>query len=184
MKNTLLVLLFSIGAAGLAQAAPQRVEVRHLNGFSAVDQAKAYRSVALLEKVLNSPEFQLRVLHFSWNGQEQFADNGGLTNQQVLAKLLDRPVELDVTLYSAPIWKRLLLKDGVVGHTGPGTPRTWINRKFFRRFTAADIAGNFAHEWLHKLGFDHDFNRTLKRPYSVPYGIGELVSELASGPGL
>ena len=61
----------------------------------------------------------------------------------------------------------------------PDTSVITSNRRFFDNFTPAEIAGNLAHEWMHKIGFDHDFNSTSRRPYSVPYAVGDLVESLA-----
>lgn len=63
----------------------------------------------------------------------------------------------------------------MVGYTKPSINRISINEKFFRNFTSAQIAGNLAHEWVHKLGFDH---RSAKEYDSVPYAIGDIVAQL------
>jgi hypothetical protein len=41
----------------------------------------------------------------------------------------------------------------------------------------ADIAGTLAHEWMHLLGFTHSFRDSSLRSLSVPYAIGELVTQ-------
>ena len=64
----------------------------------------------------------------------------------------------------------------------PDTMRIWIHKKFFRRssWTPVDVAANMAHEWVHKIGFGHDYYYTEDRPYSVPYAIGNIVAEVAN----
>jgi hypothetical protein len=37
-----------------------------------------------------------------------------------------------------------------------------------------------AHEYCHKIGFEHSVQPTPSRPFSVPYGIGNIVEELAN----
>jgi hypothetical protein len=36
------------------------------------------------------------------------------------------------------------------------------------------------HEWLHKLGFGHSYYYSTSRNYSVPYGIGKIMMDLAA----
>jgi hypothetical protein len=84
----------------------------------------------------------------------------------------DYELDVDLTIYHSR-WS------STVGYTYPNTVRTWINRKFFSRYGLAEICGNVAHEYCHKIGFEHSFQPTPSRPFSVPYGIGNLVEELA-----
>jgi len=39
------------------------------------------------------------------------------------------------------------------------------------------VAGNLAHEWTHKIGFDH---KSAAEHDSAPYAIGYIVDELAA----
>jgi hypothetical protein len=34
------------------------------------------------------------------------------------------------------------------------------------------------HEWMHKLGFNHDTKWSASREYSVPYAIGNIFEEI------
>lgn len=154
-----------------------------LTGFSAEEKNKVYQAAAVLEQVLNSVAFKNRVLNFRWNGEKQFADNNELSNEEILIKLkeanelllneIDHIANFELTIYNPNFFGR-----NVVGYTYPDSLQIFMNRNFFSSFTAAEVAGNMAHEWTHKLGFDHDFNSTAKRPYSVPYAIGDIVNEI------
>jgi hypothetical protein len=70
-------------------------------------------------------------------------------------------------------------KSDVLGFTRPTTKRIWMNSKYFNKHTPAEVASHLTHEWLHKLGFDHDRERTPERPYSVPYAVGYIVKGIA-----
>ena len=61
----------------------------------------------------------------------------------------------------------------------PNEIKIWMNSKFFDQNNPAKVTENMMHEWLHKIGFKHDYERTLTRPYSVPYAIGYLVGRIA-----
>ena len=162
-----------------------RVQIDALQNFSPVESERTDRAALVLEAALNSDEFRRGVLDFTWNGKQTFANNNGLTNEQIYAVIMagretysdddDHVANLSLSLYSPPFFKRW----GVVGYGYPGTPQIYINRNYFKVMSMASLVGLLAHEWCHKLGFDHDYRRTAKRPYSVPYGIGSLVTEIA-----
>lgn len=165
-----------------------KVVLGALKNFSPAEEAKLRAALKLLETTMNSPEFKARVLEFKYLGKFQFAQNEGLTNAQVYDKLMagaeqlspsiDSEMDLSLELYTPPWWKRL--RNNVVGYTNPGTAVIFMNRSFFSRFELWEIAANIAHEWTHKLGFDHDFNATARRPYSVPYAVGSIVNAIAA----
>ncbi len=74
-------------------------------------------------------------------------------------------------------------RKGVIGYTNQSTKTVYMNTRFLNMsdYTAGDVAANILHEWMHKLGFDHDFNSTGRRPCSVPYGSGNIVDNITSG---
>jgi hypothetical protein len=185
----LFVGLLWAGTSTPAQATTARVlrVAATTEGFSPADLTKLDRALMLVERVLNSEEFHRKVLGFEWRAQRRFAENQGLTNEAILARIFDaeehsrpgRNGTLDLKLQlvrSRNPWSR------VPGWTRPGDDTIWLNSRFFRRsdWTAADVAGNLVHEWLHQLGFTHPYQATPDRPFTVPYAVGEIVSDLLS----
>ena len=151
-----------------------------LRDFSSSQAAKMDEAIELLIEIVNSERFKQRVLNHTYNGLLTFVDNKGLTNAQIYQALMDgsetlnpaidSEMDIDITLYYS--------NNSTVGYTYPNSERIWVNDKFFRTNTLGKVAANVIHEWTHKLGFDHDFNRTSRRNYSVPYGIGTIVRQL------
>lgn len=160
-------------------------------GFSSKQLEKLSEAAALLERVINSSAFAEEVLNFSyqystgalwwkrWFTSKNFRWNNGDTRAQVLEKILagnelksgaDQEVDCIITLYTGD--------PGVLGYTYPSTLKTWINSHFFNDAPIYEIAGNLAHEYCHKLGYDHEYNRTSLRDYTAPYAIGYMVSRL------
>jgi hypothetical protein len=152
-----------------------------LVNFSANDQDKIIEATELIKKVVASEEFRDGILNHTYNGQKTFVDNGGLTNSQIYHRFLAGAEKLTPATNNA-IDAELELyfeTSTVVGYTNPTTKRIWMNTKYFNNYSAAQVAGNLVHEWMHKLGFGHSSSSTPSRPYSVPYAVGYLMGRLA-----
>lgn len=162
----------------------------YMRNFRDSDKEKVYKAVEILETVINSKEFKDRVLNFTFKGEKQFHRNNGLSNKEIYENLMTGEevlmpnsvgiMNFDLTLYrSKNPWSK------VKGYTKPDTMRIWMNTKFFRRtsWTSIDVAGNMAHEWVHKMGYGHAYKHNPDRPYTVPYAIGYLVGDIAREMG-
>jgi hypothetical protein len=168
---------------------PEREETANLTinaslrDFGPEKEEKMRDALDRLKIIINSKVFKSRILNHEYQGEKTFVDNGGLTNEEIYEKLMigaetlmpdeDEEVDVDITLYYK--------SNSTVGYTYPDTNRIWVNDKFFATFTLGKVAANVTHEWTHKIGFGHDFNRTAKRDFSVPYGVGTIIQELVDG---
>ena len=147
------------------------VEIHGMKNFSPAERAKFKKAMNELVKVINSREFYVR-----WMALELVQTNG-LTNKELYDLLMsgnskfqnnnDRDIDVQITMYYS--YKR------VVGYTYPSTWATWINRKFFRNFTEAEIAANVFHEDWHNKGLGH---KRASDHMSVPYAGGHLVRDM------
>ncbi len=150
--------------------------------FTSEDEAKVQRALELIKSVVQGEEFRKRVFAHSYKGKKTFVDNGGKTNEQIYQIFLEgaeklRPeknsvMDLELELYTN-------MTTNTVGYTYPSTIRIWMNRKYFDGYNDSQVARNLFHEWTHKLGFDHAQSATPSRPFSVPYGVGKIIEELA-----
>ena len=68
-------------------------------------------------------------------------------------------------------------KRGVIGYTYPNTSKQWIY-SWFLKTDYKRVAGNLAHEWCHKMGYDHKFRYNSTRKHTVPYAVGDYVAEI------
>jgi hypothetical protein len=161
-------------------------------GFTDKQLDKLNRAGELLERVINSQVFQDEVLNFSyqyytgalwwksWHTSNAFRWNNGDSNAEVLKKFLDgkelkteKDNEIDVLITIE------VMDSGVLGYTNPDTLKTWISKAFFNEAELHEIAGNLAHEYCHKRGYDHEFNPTALRDYTVPYAVGYITDRVA-----
>lgn len=150
--------------------------------FTSADIDKVEQALIFIQRIVRTEEFRSRVLNHRYDGQVQFSNNNGFTNAQIyqmlvdgaetLKPLIDNKMDLELELYTNNF-------TSTVGYTYPNTLRIWMNRKFFDRYSAEEVARNVFHEWTHKLGFGHDSNSTARRPYSVPYALGSIVQDMA-----
>lgn len=147
---------------------------------SAEQEEKLTKALEIVKKVVATEEFRDRIMNHTYGGKTTFVDNGGFSNAQIYQKILngaeslqrtvDNEMDLEVELYYAAT--------STVGYTYSTSKRIWVNTKFFNSYTAAGVAHNLFHEWLHKLGFTHASTWSTSRDYSVPYAIGYIVGEL------
>ena len=170
-----------IGTGGL------KVVIQQSSNFNASELEHLERSRAALEKAVNSEEFKQKVIHFTYQGQETYVQNNGLTNLQIYNQIMqgaeqtpqvtpaNQTMDLFVSLYTSGYFGR-----NVIGYTDPTVPTIFMNTYFYDSATPAGTAGNMMHEWMHKLGFDHDYNSTARRPSSVPYAVGYIAEDLAA----
>jgi len=160
---------------------PLFVKVMSLQGFYNDNLKKMEKAFEVLEKVVNSDEFKDRVVNFkNTKGERAFASNKGLSNEQIYEVFMEgretlRPntpgeMNFDLRLYNRS-WSR------VIGYTTPDTNLININWKYFKNFGAHEVAANLAHEWTHKIGFDHS---SAAEHDSAPYAIGYIIEEMAA----
>ena len=138
------------------------------------------KRIPLIQKELNrfiqSAEFASWILD-SKNAVD-LEQTEGLTLGQVLAKLQSSKAHLVVQFY----YQRWTT---VVGYRNPGSSVVFCNRKYHNNYTIAEEASNLAHEAAHIIdvtaplcGFQHDFDPTPRRPFSVNYRINQAFEDL------
>jgi hypothetical protein len=145
-------------------------------------ESKILDSLEAVRDVIGSEEFKEAILKHRFLGQKKFANNSGFTNLEIYHKIIagaerlnpekNNMMDLEIELFSD-------YKSNTVGYTWTGSDRIFINKKYFEGRCSPKVAGSLVHEWLHKLGFRHDVNKTRHRRYSVPYAVGSLVVKLA-----
>lgn len=150
--------------------------------MSRTKEDKVFKALELIRHVLTTEEFRNRIYNYQSRGRKSFGNNNGLSNHEVYWKILAGAERLNPTKNNTMDMEVHLYTDydsTVIGYTWPRTYKIWMNSKYFNRRSPAQIAGTLVHEWLHKIGFGHDYHVTRHRKYSVPYAVGNLVEEIA-----
>jgi hypothetical protein len=156
-------------------------DVYVLNATS-TQRSKIERAEQKIRDLVRTEEFKNRVINFTYNGVKRFVDNGGLTNTQIYYKILNgaerllptKDNEMDLKI------KTYYQNSSTVGWTSTSSMYINMNTKFLNQYTSNETAKTMVHEWLHKLGFTHSKYYSTSRNYSVPYGVGRIVMELAA----
>lgn len=108
--------------------------------------------------------------------RSQLIQTNGLTRKQVAEKIKSAVHEIPIKMYDG--------RKGVYGYTYPNDPTIYLNRYYRTQWDYdngywsidAEVS-NAVHEATHKMGFEHDYRRTSRRPYSVPYTANFAVDE-------
>lgn len=153
-----------------------------LVNFSATQTRKIEDAARIIREIIATKAFRNAVLNYQVNGVKSFANNNGLTNQQIYDRILiasetlyplkNNTLDAEIELYYE--------NSNTIGYTYASVDRIWMNTRYFDSYTSAQVAANLMHEWLHKLGFTHDFASTSMRPHSVPYAVGYMIRDLYS----
>jgi len=99
----------------------------------------------------------------------------GLSRQGVIDKIKSSKATVQVRFYYSRFSR-------VVGYRNPGENIIYCNRKYHDSYSLQDEISNIAHEILHIIdvtgplqGFQHDFNATARRPFSVNYRANAAI---------
>lgn len=143
---------------------------------------KLMEAVDLLKEVFASEEFKRKILNHRFREEYRYAYNKGLSNFQIYNRILKGREELYPYVNNAMDVEVEFFtnhKSIVIGYTWPHSKKIWMNTKYFNRFEIEEIASHLIHEWLHKLGFDHEKKRSHDRQFSVPYAVGKIALDIA-----
>lgn len=156
------------------------IKIVKLTGATEKEEKIIYDGLAALNAIWDADKFKEAVLaHKKLDGTIGF-ENTDDTNQEVWDKLHAADIEIIDEVYTPSWWERK--HDNIVVGYEDEDGSVHQNSTFLDDYENCDVADNLAHESCHVLGWSHDYEDTDIRPYSVPYGIGQIVSALISPP--
>lgn len=149
-----------------------KFDIHARKNFTKDEYNKFQRAISLGEQVLNSIEFKNKVL------SAKFRETDNKSNKEIYDMFMsgkdafNKEIDSDIDIYISMYYSA----NKVIGYTYPSTYKTWMNRKFFKKFDVTEILGNLVHEYCHNLGFGH--NIRVGRSNTVPYRIGYIARDL------
>jgi len=191
-RLSILLLTIALPAAALGQHLPVfRVNAIEIRGKTASQTEKMKLAARIFEKVLNDPEFQkeLATKTFKSDREDDLVPNPTAT--QVIEKIYEgseryKPEHnhaADIYWYAEKksFWKRLTGNCDTIGYGYPGERKIFTYTCLIdEEGSMAELVGNLAHEWSHKLGFRHRADDHSEKYETVPYVFGDLVEEHAA----
>jgi len=111
-----------------------------------------------------------------------FAPGETVYDNATVMKMINDAIEM----HHDPVSGKIVLDlDCVFGHTSatayglPSDNNIEIYSWWIDAAGLTDLMNTIFHEWLHKLGFEHDFQPTANRDDSVPYKGGDTLQDVA-----
>jgi hypothetical protein len=189
---SILLLTIALQAAAFGQHQPVfRVNAIEIKGKTAFQTEKMKRAARIFEQVLNDPEFQKELATKTFKSDRDDDLVPDPTAPQVIEKIYAAAEKYnpepnhaaDIYWYAEKksFWKKLTGKCNTIGYGYPGERKIFTYTCLIdQEDSMAELVGNLAHEWSHKLGFKHRDEYHPGKYQTVPYVFGDLVEEHAA----
>src|SRR5687767_484852 len=162
------------------------VNIVSIKGYTPSQEDFVEEALMKFEKVMNSEELKRRIVNFTCSLGRRFENNEGFSNEAIYdilyasAETYKNEIDNTADLYLELIkkkkpWPTVIKTDPPIGFGKPGGKEIYTYSWWFDKATDWEFAGHIAHEWSHKLGFDHAPKPTPTRNYSVPYAFQHIV---------
>lgn len=155
-----------------------QIKVVNITNYTQDQFPKLKEALSHFQHCINSDEFEDAIVN-----HPGFDTIDGFSNQQVYDIIMagqelnshpNRQADLDLVL-------ELKISNDAVGYTIDTTIHTF--ESMFEAQSSAFLAGHYAHEYCHTLGFK-DPDSLVDTSDNVPYEVGRIITELAMGTGL
>ena len=191
--NNKIVFLLTIFTITIFSAYGQQKVTIKLHSISGYEDYESFANLAIqkLEYVVNSEEFKQRVLN------EKFTKTNGLSNHEIYNSIIkahevqgpggtDNVIDLRIRTISIEQDGKKWIENceldswaGTIGIDGKGDGVTAICPQRLKLWSqkkdVASLAGHYAHEYMHILGFSH---KGLYKRKSLVYKIGDIVKDI------
>lgn len=187
LKSSFVIFLIGLRVAVAAQQLPAFYVNGRLTTIQESDSLKMTRALQVFEIIMNDTAFQRKLLDTTFVFDVAGDPMRNLTPRQIVDTLFSGREWYHTTVdHTADItWecneresKPLFSSTIGYGLESDSLIRTYIF--YVRENSVSAIAGNVAHEWSHKVGFDHRKRNHSGRDKTVPYIVGNLVKSFAA----
>jgi hypothetical protein len=167
----IVIALISFLGACSVLAEPYRFTLTADKTYTAQEKEQLRDTVRKINELSVDPCFQ------SWftdkSKRSQLIQTNGKTREQVAKHFATATAHARVTMYYTA--------KNVIGYRNKGSNLIHTNSKYYRntkswRGKICPRVSNTFHELAHVLGYAHDFERTKRRPFSVPYSVSSAVN--------
>lgn len=167
-----------------------RVTGEKIDGQNSIQEEKMKKALQIFEKVMNDTSFQeeLKTLVFYFDVEDD--PNRNLSTLEIIKKIYDAKehytpeADNNAQIYwkieKRGFWSGLFRGCSVIGYGEAGEKEITTYTCFYKKADLNELTGHIAHEWSHKLGFDHKKNNHSRRNETVPYAFGYLIRKHAT----
>ncbi|MFN3753695.1 hypothetical protein [Flavobacterium sp.] len=171
-----------------------KANIKDQGTYKDKDLEKLNRTLALIEKTINSQKFHDAVIGFKdfqfekykcfFNKKVKTIQLPQYTNDELLAFLLKGQSEDQTNAYM-DFKVTLSEKRGgsAIGETNANNIITTF-RAAFDSMSEEELAAHLTHEWTHTMGFEHSYSNKCDKDrdcLSVPYAIGNIIEIILTG---
>ena len=156
-------------------------------GLTAEREQQMKAALHIFELVMNDTAFQRALLNTKFVFDVPNDPNINLSTLQIVSKIYAgkefyKPMEDNVANVHWIIVKKrrpIFTRHPALGEGAEDGVEIFTYTWFFDSGDIAEITGHIAHEWSHKIGFEHAFHPHPGRDDTVPYAFGYLVRDFA-----
>ena len=148
---------------------------------------KARRAVELMNKAINSKEFKDEVLAFEFTDRRyRYSPNDNwqeIADNEKIYDIILKGNEQYNNREDDYRWTLKIKLGRFLRQVGRREQDLIITQNWFIKSSSTtdiDLAAHWVHEYAHVLGFHHDYDRTDRRPKSIPYALGTIVKKVLS----
>jgi hypothetical protein len=150
------------------------IKTASAHGFTTDELHKLENAMIAANRVLASDAFKQGLLaHKDERGISGFA--GSLCTPATVCRVMtegDASLTLFIQSYS---WWNFGKRSEVAHEDDSGVT---FNRRFYYGEDIPSLVNTLVHEMAHAKGFEHDYGRTARRPYSIPYACGDIAENI------
>jgi hypothetical protein len=166
-----------------------KVKIVSIQGYLPSQIDFVENALEKFERAMNSDELKRRVVNFTSKLGNTFEDNEGFSNQAIFdilyasAEVYKTEIDNTADLYLELVkknkpWPSLFFPNPSIGYSNPTQKEIYTFSWWFNQTSDWAYAGHIAHEWCHKLGFEHAHKPNATRQYSVPYAFQNIVESI------
>lgn len=146
-----------------------KISVLTVGKWSDAQVKKVGEAVEVLNKILANPKFIEAIEALDPNKYFSGTLHGPRQIAQILS--VDSNQMIHAAVWNPPFWKRF---SSAIAYESNN--RVNLRNSYIANGRVLDLAATILHEFMHSIGYTHDFWNTKRRPYSVPYAVGRLVT--------
>lgn len=145
-----------------------------LTDYQKSDEEKLTNALISFRSAVNSTKFRNLIIN-----HKPFKNDDNLNNQGIYNTIMSGQEQGTEVDFTANLRLAINLKDGIdkVGYT-TSTGKIFTYRNMFNKLSSNELAGHYAHEYCHTLGFS-DPDNLNDTSDNVPYEVGRIITQLA-----